>query len=762
MREPYVIAFGITIAILIFTIVESFQSKKEIAASLRNVLFAAVIAISGNLLALISGDKTVCMAAYSVFFIGIDWLLFYLLNFVAEYTTCRIYPASIRHFVGIVMMLDSFSMFLNMFFHHAFVCRKVTVPSGEYFYRITAYLPYDIHLAISYIVIVAIFICLIAKICYAPTVYRGKYISVAAVLLAVVAGDAVYVFLGGIIDVSILGYAIGGLLIYYMSVIYIPGNVKDRILSMVVQDMTDGVVLFDMDGNCIHANESACMLVPQEERMEPEKFFEQKYAQGEKTAKSRQLQEYTTEIDGVELHLQVGCKTLLDKKNVPLGNFFNIQNRTEEINNLRRERYLATHDRLTGLYNKEYFYVQVEKLLRENPTEDYLMICSDIRNFKLVNDVFGTESGDRILYKIGQAMQKHTIPGEVYGRLDNDRFGLCMREKDYKEQTFIQEPAKVVQVDRDITYPVKVYLGVYRIEERAIPVSVMCDRALMAVNSIKGSYQTQIAYYDEVLRNNVLKEQEIMSEFKEALKKEQMELYLQPQICYDGKTRGAEVLARWNHPKKGVLAPAYFIDIFEKNGTIVKLDEYMWEHACRKLWEWKLRGREDMYLSVNISPKDFYFTDVYEVIVGLVQKYDIRPQNLHLEITETSVTIDAEERLSLIKRLQEKGFILEMDDFGSGYSSLNMLKDVSVDVLKVDMEFLNETTDMERSRKILGYVIGLAKDLGMETIVEGVETAEQVEFLRRMHCDKLQGYYFAKPMRVEEFERIYMEGEKED
>lgn len=761
MREPYVIAFLVTIAILIFTIVQSLKSKKTIAVLLRKVLSMAVIAILGNLLALISQNEMLCLVAYSVFFVGIDWMLFYLLNFVAEYTTCRIYPASVKRLLGFIMAFDSCSMLLNSFFHHAFVCRKVTVPSGEYFYRITAYLPYDIHLTISYIVIVVIFICLIAKICYAPTVYRGKYISVAAVLLAVVAGDAVYVFLGGIIDVSILGYAIGGLLIYYMSVIYIPGNVRDRILSMVVQDMTDGVVLFDMDGNCIHANESACQLVPREERALPEKFFEQRYAQEKKTAKTWQVREYTTEMDGVEMHLQVRCKPLLDKKNVPLGKFFNIQNRTEEINNLRRERYLATHDRLTGLYNKEHFYAQVEALLKENPTEDYLMICSDIRNFKLVNDVFGTESGDRILYKIGQAMQKYTIAGEVYGRLDNDRFGLCMREKDYKEQTFIQEPARVVQVDRDITYPVKVYLGVYKIEERSIPVSVMCDRALMALNSIKGSYQTQVAYYDEVLRNNVLKEQDIMAEFKEALLKEQIELYLQPQICYDGETHGAEVLARWNHPKKGVLAPAYFIDILEKNGTIVKLDEYMWEHACRKLWEWKLRGREDMYLSVNISPKDFYFTDVYEVIVGLVQKYDVQPQNLHLEITETSVTIDVEERLQLIKRLQDKGFILEMDDFGSGYSSLNMLKDISVDVLKVDMEFLNETADMERSRKILGYVIGLAKELGMETIVEGVETAEQVAFLRKMHCDKLQGYYFAKPMRAEKFEQIYMKDEVE-
>ncbi len=758
MREPYVIAFFITIAILLFTIVKSFESKKEIAASLRMVLILAVVAILGNLLALISGDETVCMAAYSIFFIGIDWVLYYLLKFVVEYTGCRIYQDSIRRFVGVVMVSDSLSMFLNLFFSHAFAVRKVTVSSGEYFYRITAYLPYNIHLGISYMILAALFICLLAKACYVPTVYRIKYISVIAVLLAVAAGDAVYVFLGGIIDVSIIGYAIGGLVIYYVSISYIPRNVKDRILSMVVQDMTDGMILFDMDGNCIHANKSACLLVPQEKRMKPEKYFEWRYARERRQIKARLLGEHTTEIDGVVQHLKIIRRLLLDKKNVPIGISFVIQNRTEEIDNLNRERYLATHDRLTGLYNKEYFYERVEALLKENPTEDYLMICSDIKNFKLINDVFGTESGDCILHKIGQAMQKYTISGEVYGRLDNDRFGLCMLEKDYKEVTFLQEPAKVVRVDDDISYPVKTYFGIYKIEDKTMPVSVMCDRALMAVNSIKGSYQTQIAYYDDVLRNTVLKEQEIMAEFKEALKKEQMELYLQPQICSDGNAHGAEALVRWNHPEKGLLAPACFIDVLEKNGAIVKLDEYMWEHACRRLSEWKKRGREDVYLSVNISPKDFYFTDVYEVMTGLVQKHGIRPQNLHLEITETSVTIDVEERMSLIKRLQESGFIVEMDDFGSGYSSLNMLKDIPVDVLKVDMEFLNENTDRRRSRKILGYIIGLAKELGMETIVEGVETAEQVEFLWNTHCDKLQGYYFAEPMRVEEFERIYMEG----
>ena len=202
--------------------------------------------------------------------------------------------------------------------------------------------------------------------------------------------------------------------------------------------------------------------------------------------------------------------------------------------------------------------------------------------------------------------------------------------------------------------------------------------------------------------------------------------------------------------------PGEFIPVFERNGMIVKLDQYMWEAACKQLRKWKDEGKKDMYISVNISPKDFYFMDVKQVLVDLVKKYNIEPRKLKLEITETAIMTNIDNPMEILDGLRKEGFIIEMDDFGSGYSSLNMLKDIYVDILKIDMAFLRKSNDEERGRKILKTMIRLAKDLEMPTITEGVETLEQVEFLKAMGCKMFQGYYFAKPMDVATFEEKYM------
>ena len=237
-------------------------------------------------------------------------------------------------------------------------------------------------------------------------------------------------------------------------------------------------------------------------------------------------------------------------------------------------------------------------------------------------------------------------------------------------------------------------------------------------------------------------------------------MYLQPQVSTEGKILGGEALVRWQHPVKGMIAPIAFIPVFEKNGLISDVDKYMWESACKQLRKGKDEGKDDLYISVNIAPRDFYLLNIYQVFTELVNKYDIAPQNLKLEITETAVVIDLQRQMELIERLRRIGFVVEMDDFGSGYSSLNMLKDIHVDVLKIDMAFLRKAEDEERSKKILQMIISLSGQLGMPVITEGVETAEQVEILTGMGGDMFQGYYYAKPMEVEKFEELYLEGGK--
>ena len=756
MRISYLAAFIGTLIILFFTISKSYLSQKSIAKTLRKVLLAAVVATIANMVVIIPVSETVCMFAYSVFFVGMNWAMYYMMAFVMEYTNSENLMKHGPFVFGALLLADSVSMVCNFFTHHAFTATKMILDDGDVFYRLNYRQPYHVHLAITNLLIVLAIISLVVKIAKTPRIYRSKYIFILIILVFVGIADTIYVFFGGIIGVSIIGFAAGGVLMYYMSVIYVPKGLVDRLFTMVVHDMMDGVLLFDLDGNCIQANESAIALIEPEYRENAAEAFEIWYQKELQKQVDENGRDTVIKVENKTLYLRIFLKKLLDEDGAAIGAFIDIKNRTQEVNDLQAERYRATHDPLTGLYNKEFFYEKVRQRLDEQPEEQFILICSDIGNFKMVNDVFGMECGDRVLIRIARALHKMCKPDQIYGRIGNDGFALLMKKSDYGEEYFQNVPQSKVYVEKDIEYPIRLYLGVYEIVQKDLPVSGMCDRAKMAIATIKGNYQKRLAYYDEKLRQSVLNEQEIMGELDDAIASGQFHIYLQAQVNGQGESHGAEALVRWIHPKKGYLPPSAFIDILEKNGAIVRLDRYIWELACQKLREWTDEGREDMYLSVNISPKDFYFIDIYETFTSLVEQYGINPGRLHLEITETSVMTDVQQRIKIIERLQAYGFIVEMDDFGSGYSSLNMLKEIHVNVLKVDMVFLRKTTEMERSRKILRTIIALAQELGMETIVEGVETSEQLEFLKSISCDIFQGYYFAKPMEVSQFEEIYM------
>ncbi|MBO4338048.1 MAG: EAL domain-containing protein, partial [Lachnospiraceae bacterium] len=260
-------------------------------------------------------------------------------------------------------------------------------------------------------------------------------------------------------------------------------------------------------------------------------------------------------------------------------------------------------------------------------------------------------------------------------------------------------------------------------------------------------------YYDEKMRAQVLWSQKISTQLHDALKNKNIIPYLQPIVDTDGNIKGAEALVRWIHPEKGFLSPASFIPVFEKNGMIVEVDKYMWRCACEILSRWS-KEKRDLFLSVNISPKDFYFMDVAAELSGLVAEYGIPASSLRVEITETVMMNNSDDRMDDIRKLKEKGFIVEMDDFGSGYSSLNMLKDMPVDVLKIDMKFLSAAQDNERARTILANIIHLSGDLIIASLTEGVETAAQHKALTEMGCQLFQGYHFSKPVSVEEFEKM--------
>jgi EAL domain-containing protein (putative c-di-GMP-specific phosphodiesterase class I) len=385
-----------------------------------------------------------------------------------------------------------------------------------------------------------------------------------------------------------------------------------------------------------------------------------------------------------------------------------------------------------------------------------VIVCIDVKDFKGVNDLFGEETGNRILKRIAGLMRRDAHEDTLYGRLEADRFAMYMREENFIEGNYTEYLEDLKRIIHSSVYRMHVHVGVYHIIDRSMSISVMCDKAFMAIRSIKENYQQIVAYYSEDMGHDLQREKVMVGEFDRALAAGEFQMYLQPQVAVDNHgILGAEALVRWDHPVRGMIPPSEFIPVFEKSGYIPRLDRYMWELACRQLRKWKDEGRENLHISVNISPKDFYFVDIYETFTSLVERYGVSPTNLKLEITETALMEEVSKQMDLLRRLRDYGFHVEIDDFGSGYSSLNTLKDIEVDVLKLDMGFLRQTSHEERSKTIMNAVINMSKNLGLTVVTEGVETAEQVAYLTEAGCDVFQGYYFARPMPVTEFESKY-------
>ena len=415
---------------------------------------------------------------------------------------------------------------------------------------------------------------------------------------------------------------------------------------------------------------------------------------------------------------------------------------------------MIQYDRLTGLYSKQYFYQQAGEVLLRNPDQQYDIICSDIENFKLINDVFGVKAGDRLLRGIGNAYAERLKGIGICGRLNSDQFACLLKHRDdYTDDMFIE--ASILTNGLLDIHNIVMKWGIYNVEDRSVSIEQICDRALLAARSIKGQYGKYFAIYDDTLRNQLLREQAITDSMESALSQNQFLVYLQPKYrIKDEVLVGAEALVRWNHPVWGFLSPAEFIPLFEKNGFITRLDRFVWEKACAVLHDWDERGYYPMSVSVNVSRADIYNEDLADTLVKIIEKYDLDPSRLHLEITESAYTENPKQIIDTVTTLRELGFMIEMDDFGSGYSSLNMLNDMPIDILKLDMKFIRSEMAKPKSQGILQFIINLARWMNLSVVAEGVETKAQLLRLTEIGCDYVQGYYFAKPMPCQEFEGL--------
>lgn len=424
---------------------------------------------------------------------------------------------------------------------------------------------------------------------------------------------------------------------------------------------------------------------------------------------------------------------------------------------------LAYKDVLTGADNRNRFVSDLPALLKDQT--DYAMVLMNVSGFKFVNEFFGFESGNLLLKHVASVLESNTMEGERYYRDNADHFGILVRYESREELIHrvqkIHDEINEYTVSPNQEYRINCTFGVHIIrkdranKQQALSPDAAVNGALLALNSVNGSTANPIAFYDESIHAKARKKIEIESQMHAALANKEFQMYLQPKYYLKDETiHSAEALVRWCLGDGVMHYPDEFIPIFEENGFITELDMYMLEEACRKVSDWIRRGHKAIPISVNQSRIFFYDDKYLDKFYHIVNQYEIDPSLIILEVTESVAMSNLSQVKMVISKLHQMGFAISMDDFGSGYSSLNTLKDLDIAELKLDREFLSEQSTSPRGKVVVESIIHLAKALSITTVAEGIENKEQLEFLKSISCDIGQGFYYARPMPVEQFEQL--------
>ncbi|MCI6582054.1 MAG: bifunctional diguanylate cyclase/phosphodiesterase [Oscillospiraceae bacterium] len=458
--------------------------------------------------------------------------------------------------------------------------------------------------------------------------------------------------------------------------------------------------------------------------------------------------------DEEETFLSVGAAGVIRYSSKPNAIFLQVSNIIELKENAENGS-MSELDALTGLYTRQAFFRHAEKIISENPDFKFIITISELEGIKLLNEKDGKQAGDSKLKAVANFLRNSGDSCLLAGRFGGDQFVALFRQDDDFEKGISMDDVSGVLVTSpsEGVEEVRMRFAIYENVEHDVPVSVICDRALLALQTIRGKYGKRMAKYEEKLLIEHERKERIEECMREALENNQFRVYYQPKHdANTGELTGAEALIRWEHPEYGFMSPGEFIPIFEDNGFITEVDSFVWKKTCENLHKWIEKGLDVVPVSINASKLDFMRPDFFEKLNKASTEMDVPSGLLHIEVTESLFSDQIEELVGILSKCQENGYKIELDDFGSGYSSLNTLSILPLDVVKMDMSLVKAITDF-KSMRVFSACINLARSLGLKTVSEGVETKEQMWAIRELGGDVIQGYYYSKPLSEEDFEK---------
>ncbi len=748
----YVTVSFILCLFLIFTIIRLVSAEKhEIKWQLVPLFAFATIALGSYSLFLLSPKYLYALAFDTIYFICTDWMALGMLNFAIAYTKEVRWKRLTNFGFTLLAIIDTCSLVINFFTKHSFNIVPC-ISFGDFIYWGNFFHPvHYVHIGFCYVIVGLTFLILITQSLFAKKYYKRKYVVILFLYFFVIFVNFVCYTLNTTVDVSVIFYGALAYAICYYSTRTFPSFIVYSSLLNSIGCISPVIVDFDYDGNVVFMNAAA------------KRFFDVSFGvvrSGASPFRKNYLKNPVKELDllcGEQIrHFSVEYKELEFNKH-PCGSYLKLEDKTEERDKFLREKAIATHDELTGLYNRLGFFEAAQNALKEKKFRHPILLVTNIKDFKLINEIFGEVFGDSVLLGQATLMKDLAQENNIIGRLADDKFVIMMEKEDFDEERFKSEFESMGKISEDTAYQIQIFTGIYEIRDETESIQVMYDKAKMAMDQLGDNYDVMFARYGSNLMEKLLSEKKMSDDFETALENGDIEMYLQPFEDTVKKRLNAEALVRWkNSAKQELWEPEKFIGILEERGLLYKLDMYMCELAAKKLAEWKKLGRNDIDISVNISAKDKYYVDFVQFTFGLIEKYDFDAKNLCFEIPEIMLIEQSENTRKSFEAIRKLGFKIMIDGFGSEYSTLNSLKEFNIDAIKLNSNFFMSIDFSERNRIILETIIKIGQELNLKIVAKGVEKIEEINSLKEFGLSTFQGFFYEKPLSINEFEERYL------
>lgn len=680
------------------------------------------------------------------------WTYYLTFSFNHAFTNTTKKLGFIKEFYFILCFIDSVLLLANARVNVIFDLVPAHTNAGFFYWGIKYTYRFGFHKLVCAILSFSSLALLISSIVKAPSYNKVKYVTILASESLVLIANYVFNSLDLPLNISLLMLVASSIFIANYVNKDFSAPVLIGPLSAITESINDVIFCYDSSENLIYAN-SAAKNVFKKSNDNLENFakeFRQNFLKNRPSELSLKLD------NGEERYYITEYKDFFIS-NSNIGSYLRLQDKTKETLESRRKNYIATHDLLTGLFNRSGFFKKMQEALYQNTFKNPILICTNIKDFKLINTIYSEQVGDSVLQNQTEVMKR--LPGHkksIIGRIADDKFAILMEKQDFDKDIFEEVFNEVSCIIEKTLYNIQIVAGIYEIYDKKDTIQSIYDKAKISLDAIKDSDNQIFSFYNPSMMEKMLKEKDIVNDFEKSLNEKQFSIQLQPVIDKEGNVLGAESVVRWNNPKYEDLTPSSFLDVLERTSLIYKLDVYVWELVAKKLHEWKKRGFADRFISVNVSSKDKFFIDIIKTFSDLIKKYDISPQNFKVEIRETAMLENPEKTIAIFSQLKKLGIKVYIDNFGTGFSSLNVLKDFIADGIKMDTSFLSESKVSGKNKIILQTMISMSSNLGMEFIAKGVESENQMLALSKMDCKLFQGFYFSKPLPVKTYEAKYL------